>query len=418
MNRTRRILANLLLSAAAIVLISIAAELVLRLTYRPVNLSKIVRFDPELGWSLRPNANCRLYDPIVGHEYAVRVNSFGVRDHEFAIEKSPSRRRVLILGDSFAFGPGVENNERFSDFLQRAVGDKAEVINSAVPGWGTDQEVLYFESVSEQLRPDIVILTVTMGNDVINNAIDHLFLGTAPKPRFTWNGQSLQVTNTPLAEAPLNARARLRLLLRKSRLLLFIKRRLDPKLREHVPEKDPVKVPAYLRARDDVFLTHWSVYQRSYDPDFEAAFQITEKLLLRLRDGCRRTGAELLVFAFPSRIEFNDDWRRQLMREEHIDVSELDMTRPFRRLAVFCELNNVAFFFPYQSFKAVGANRSLYFEHDEHPNEFGHALAARLLLDELKRRYDLDYHISPADAGYYDSIHRVSHAVQGSAPGF
>jgi len=115
----------------------------------------------------RQRGGARLSDT---HEFA------GDEGGEVVREKKPGTKRILIIGDSIAFGTGVDAEWRFSDFLSRALGDDVEVINAGVCGWGTDQELLYYEKAGKDLDADIVILTFTMANDVLNNMLDHLFL--------------------------------------------------------------------------------------------------------------------------------------------------------------------------------------------------------------------------------------------------
>jgi len=399
---------NLLLSAATVACLLVATELVLRVVYHPASLGTIIRFDRNLGWTLQPNSSLHSVEPNYGLDYKVRINSKGMREREFDVAKSPGTTRILALGDSFVFGSGVENDQRFTDFLQRSFDGNVEVINTGVPGWGNDQELLYFESVADKLQPDIVLLVFMTANDVVNNMIDHLFMRTAPKPKFVLDNGELRLTNSPIELPPQSFKTRLRQVARKSRLLLFVKRRL---LRLHVePNPTPVApkgthVPEWLSRHPNAELNHWSVYQTPLSPAMEDGYAVTEAIFERLKKRCDDIGAKLLVFSFPLRVELDDDWRETLMTGRGIDPAHIDLTQPYRRIDAVCERMGVPFIYPYEEFNRVYDHTYLYFERDEHPNMHAHALAARILLDEFERRYAITHHIAGVDRGVFDTLH-------------
>jgi hypothetical protein len=112
-------------------------------------LESDMEFDPHLGWKLRPGLRTD----------TLSTNSAGMRsDREFAVEREPGRRRLLLVGDSFTFGVDVRDSEAFSAILARGALRDWDVMNFAVPGYGTDQQILMLENVGLRYRPDVVIL--------------------------------------------------------------------------------------------------------------------------------------------------------------------------------------------------------------------------------------------------------------------
>lgn len=137
-------------------------------------------FDNQLGWRNIPNLKSSTYGK------PLTINSRGLRDREYDYEPTPGGSRILVLGDSYAWGYGVGDDEVFSEVLERNLDggkNRWEVINTGVSGWGTDQEFIFFRDEGVKYRPDVVVLAMFVQNDPLNNvALVQYFLG---KPCFT-----------------------------------------------------------------------------------------------------------------------------------------------------------------------------------------------------------------------------------------
>ena len=114
----------------------------------------------------------------------IAVNALGLRGPERRVSKPPGTRRILLLGDSFAFGWGVEQEETFGARLERQLaprGGPVEVWSAAVPGWSTDQQYLYLRLRGLVLEPDLVLLAVGE-NDLAELAFNRLTLDEGRLP--------------------------------------------------------------------------------------------------------------------------------------------------------------------------------------------------------------------------------------------
>jgi hypothetical protein len=378
-----RLAGNLALASATVLMLLVVAETVSRIAYRPENLGSVICFDPTLGWRLRPNVSYRSVDHQTGLDYLIKTNSLGLRDREFPLDEPAGRRRILLIGDSVTFGTGVDADWRFSDFMQRALGDDVAVINAGVPGWGNDQELLYYETTAYKFEPDIVVLTFTMANDVVNNALAHLFLGTAPKPRFEVKAGSLRQVDAVKIPEPISPPL-WKTIGRHSRFLLFVKRRLDRWVyvrHAHIAGEMGGAVragrplPKGFRAETAGDLTHWSVFESPPSAVTEDAWSVTEALIVRFARICREHGATPVVFALPPRIQIDIAWREGLLARAELDSSAFDFYGAFERLSSCCLRNGIPFVYPYDEFSRAFARRALYHPADSHPNRYGHALA-------------------------------------------
>ncbi|MCZ6672608.1 MAG: SGNH/GDSL hydrolase family protein [Verrucomicrobia bacterium] len=116
---------------------------------------------PKMGHEHIPNEEARL----MGTD--VKINSQGLRDHEYPISKDESTFRILVLGDSMTFGWGAEFDATYPKVLEQMLNDEQkdssafqryEVINAGVGNYNTVQEVTYFKERGIQYNPDMVLL--------------------------------------------------------------------------------------------------------------------------------------------------------------------------------------------------------------------------------------------------------------------
>lgn len=366
---------------AAVLIVTVLAlllgtEVVMRIVYHPPNVGSAIRYDPLLGWSLRPGADVQTGMTERGMRDHIVVNSLGLRERPVAVTNPHGRRRILIVGDSITFGSGLEMGERFSDLLGRDLGDSTEVINAGVPGWGNDQEMLFYEKRLRALHPDVVVLAFTAGNDIVNNALSGALLEGGTKPRFELSGDSLaMIPPTPAVRPSLTTR--MRALAHKSRFLMFAKRRLMRRSYRHqVHEETTQQLHGFESYRD---LSHWSAYENPPDDATESAWKVTEAILSRFASDCRADSARFVVFAMPLKLEVDDAWRANVIQGTQADASRLDMMYPYRRLTAYCAAHSIEFHYPFDRFRTASARGTLYFHTDSHPNLRGNVLAADCL---------------------------------------
>lgn len=161
--------------------------------------------DPLIGYRYIPNTRLSLPRPG-GGKYEMVINGAGIRsDREFAYEKPANVTRIIVCGDSMAAGQFVSNDQRFSELLERR-NHGLEVMNLALEGSGTDQQVLLYEHVGLKYEHDMVVLLPFLQNirrnlvgarEAIDPATGAPIL--RPKPRFDLEGDRLVLR--PASEA-------------------------------------------------------------------------------------------------------------------------------------------------------------------------------------------------------------------------
>lgn len=136
-------------------------------------------YDSKLGWRNIPNWKAT----TLGH--SLSISSKGLRDREYSYEKNSGTKRILVLGDSYAWGYGVGDSEIFTEVLEAELAGPPriwQVLNTGVSGWGTDQEYLFLVDEGFRYSPDVVVLAYFHWNDPINNT--HSVQYGLPKPLF------------------------------------------------------------------------------------------------------------------------------------------------------------------------------------------------------------------------------------------
>jgi len=231
------------------------------------------------------------------------VDSRGHRGREHSLARPTGRWRLVVLGDSIAFGSRARDEEIFCALLEMRSG-AYDVVNLAVEGYGTDQELLRLEGEGLAYRPDAVVLSFALANDVHNNASDFNDpRGGMPKPFFTLEGATLVRHDEEVRLSPVRRVAQW--LEDYSHLYnrLFGAPLID------VPLPDAVH-PAQVRL------------------DHPAARQVTLALLRRASDVAHGAGARFLVLLQPDELAFDRRLPfavklREFLREEGIPFVDL-----------------------------------------------------------------------------------------------
>jgi hypothetical protein len=147
---------------------------------------RFCRFDHDLGWAPLENFT-RTETAGLVHQ-----NQFGLRGpDDMQLNKTVGKKRVLVLGDSYVWGFGVEQSKLFSaPDVHRS---DEEILNFGVSGYGTDQEYLFYLLKGEKFDVDQVVLAFTPYNDVTNNLASKQY--SYLKPYFTLNKGELVLHN-------------------------------------------------------------------------------------------------------------------------------------------------------------------------------------------------------------------------------
>jgi lysophospholipase L1-like esterase len=178
-SRIRRYLGRLLLLVFPLVAAFGAVELFLRVTGKPAadgDESAIadsrwlnVEKSAELGWLFPPDTT-GIYRSS-GRRTPVATNAWGLRGPD--VSTDTLTRRVLVLGDSYTFGWGMDDAAGFVRLLETALRKELpqsplEFINGGVPGYSIYQQIRMLDYVRQRTRIHAVVATISLANDPID----------------------------------------------------------------------------------------------------------------------------------------------------------------------------------------------------------------------------------------------------------
>jgi lysophospholipase L1-like esterase len=146
------------------------AELALRILDPPIARPKLVqihRASSILDWELIPGAY-----GVGGFGESYHINAAGFRDRELKLKKQPNASRIMVIGDSFTFGPGVDLKDTYPKQIMRILNHdniRCEVINCGVVGYDMWQYYAMLKQKILPYQPDLVVVGLFL-ND-INDSI-------------------------------------------------------------------------------------------------------------------------------------------------------------------------------------------------------------------------------------------------------
>jgi hypothetical protein len=385
----RRTIQISVLLVSSIVLTLGGTELFLRLAGYEPNPNPRLQFDPTLGWTLDPK-----WEPID------HVGPDGFR--HTASSDPGSRRRLIILGDSFVVGGQLPFGETFAGLLTRwlggetadnagGTGDRWDVVSLAASGWGTGQELIALRERGLEPRPDAVVLVVFPFNDLCNNNIEQAFTCSIldfHRPYFVLDQGILRETSLYPTRASLRHHWRLFAMAEVGLRWGFPAPRETRDMKKSERSRLRQKV---LRERSRrVGLEFGSnLYSLVPEPDqpqvIRAGWMITEQLMAEMKGTLDELGVPLISVVVPYADTFNVDWVEGQKRKGRPLLAD-HATATVESILGDLDVPVISV---RQRISASGMNPQVFFHPNENKNDrhfgrFGHWSVAAWILEELR----------------------------------
>jgi lysophospholipase L1-like esterase len=301
-----------------------------------------------------------------GHQ--IVTNSAGMRDREHDLTKPSGVYRILVLGDSFMEANQVKFEDAFASVLEQRLKEgvrrPVEVINASVSGWGTDDELAYFVREGIRYRPDLILVAMTLHNDVNDNLLEehHEF-------------RSGRIEQRPVTLMPWDSFAIL-------------------KVKEWMASHSHLYQMAYRAARADWVSTEarsleshvGSLLRRLPDDRILAGWEMTKQLLQKMRQAADAINAPVVVMLLPLAVQVYPETAEDFLASNDLKQTDIDLFKPQATMKVIAEAIGVSTIdlFPALSDAKEKCQCALFVQ-DGHWNRLGHQIAAEEAARNLMR---------------------------------
>lgn len=290
-----------------------------------------------------------LLEDIRDKEYEVfyKTNVEGYRmPSALSADKTVEKCDWLFVGDSFTQGAQVEFRNLYTSQLYNQFPDKV-IVNAGISGFGIIEEYNYYKNAGYKLKPQKVFLQICSFNDFMN---------------VKENNHDFSDYLTQYSEL---ARFLLFNLKYKSPEELSLGRWVEPFCKQEEDNRDY-----------NIFYTDKSEKQLQDLKKFA-------KYLALFKQEVEKNGSELVVLLIPTKEQSYSRYLDEVTSGFEIPSSKLDMLYPNNFLKKLCDQNGVELIDLLDAYKENAEN--VFFEYDEHLNEFGHYLTAEVLKEKISR---------------------------------
>lgn len=297
-------------------------------------------------------------------------NSDGFFDKEFKIDKNSDEKRIFLMGDSFIEAAQVHITNSTHNILENKVKEKnsnAELYNFAISGHGPSQYLIGLKHYAPKYKPDLVIFSIYLGNDLRNiNPDIEIPATTACKPFFELKNNSLSLIPMPEDCKPSYSKVFIKDILRKSRAIVFFKRKLYTYLES---EK---------QITSEIIPNNFFVYKKN-NKDYNKSFELFEKILLDGNNYAKNIRSQFMIVTFPDKYSLEEKfWNTMIEKYPAMKNETWDFEYPIKRIDKICEMHKINCLHLRNIFKEYvnKTGKSIHFKKDSHWNEEGNRLAA------------------------------------------
>jgi hypothetical protein len=319
-----------------------------------------------LGHVFEPNKEAMYTIPFES-QTRVAINSKGMRNPEVNLAKAPGIKRLAVLGDSFTSNMAVEQNQVFTEVMNRLLGGTWEVLNFGVDGYSTVQEWLSFSESAIDLDPDAVMILFYLRNDLGGNTGWGNPVSYSPLARLDPGGE-LEVYNVPCPVPPqLVDRSENRSILQITDFHLYNLARKTLSVRDHVLVNAYPEIPLFDKRISDATAQSWTLF---------------EAILSALKQDCERHGIPLILVNAPTILQvYEEEYWAPILESRNLQ-DDYDLGLPSKIMADVSGRLDVAFVDLLPPLKEHAANGEiLYYRIFQHWNALGNRRVGKILAD-------------------------------------
>ena len=197
-----------------IIIIIFLGETILRIFDSQSYMYPRFKFSLEYGTMLYKNQ--KIIQSCPGHwKFTYNINDYGYRGKLIPISNSYDKKNIVILGDSYTFGYGVNDGEEYASVMSKRLEKEFNIINLGVGGWGLTQQIRRYYEFGQLYSPKIVVLMYS-SNDPKDNLKNKVTIIDNGRFRFQNSNNTINWIKKYLSH----------FIIQKSQLYNFIKGRL------------------------------------------------------------------------------------------------------------------------------------------------------------------------------------------------
>lgn len=295
------------------------------------------------GYRHQPNSTYEIKKNCL-HTY-YKFNSYGFRAKEPT--KRSSKKRIVVIGDSFMEGVGVAEEERLPNLLEQ--NSSIKHVNFAMADKGTTQAYVIYDSIASKFEHSAILFSIFPVNDLIDDDPEMGKNENSIRP--CWVGE---YPNYKLEFVPKNA----------------------PSQKDYSKWKHFLKTHTY--TYDALFYLKESIKEKMSDKKNYTKtgyFNYTDEQLNRMKYSLQKIKEKakekpLIVICIPS----------------HLDLINTEKTQKSieKPLSEFCSKNNIEFIGLYDFFKrkSLTPEKEFYYSCDSHWNAKGHQVVGDYLMSK------------------------------------
>jgi hypothetical protein len=371
------------------VLTLLVGEATLRLLFEPPRYhSELLEFHPELGFRGVPGFRGTRSD--ARGAFPLALDSSGLRGSDLSdAEPTSGALRVVVLGDSFLFAPGLRDEDLMTSRSVAALaerGIRAEVANLSASDYGTGQELLLLRLLGPRLRPEVVVLVLYPGNDLANNSLalagtTAVSVGDYIRPYVVEESGRLRVRWTHPLRSWLRRHSRLFAVAERHVLAMGAERRISWLMPWPARPGQGERLEAGAAPREALELFR----EPAPGSRWQTAWDDTFLLLRTLRDEVESLGARLLVLVIPTIDQVHSNAKGvaldlAIRRATGAPLSDLlEWNLPEERLSRFFESEGIEARMLLGPLREAAQSGAWIYQRDGHLALAGHELAAAVV---------------------------------------
>jgi hypothetical protein len=328
-------------------------------------------YDRELGFKVRSHVN--------------GTNRFGFNDRDYSLTKPEGIVRVLVVGDSFGWAGGVDENytaileKQFEDHYGR---HRVDVINAGYPMTHTGEQLAMLKKYGLQYQPDMVFLGFFVGNDFIDAdpyrkriVVNDTYFDIDKRREKTFLGY------------PIIGKSRLWHFIRQKLVIWKELNKAGTQEVTQTPKLNPKSRACTFSEEAFLYIERVRIeicnVQSNQLRIYREKIEFILHSLSQMQELLARNQTKLIVGIYPDEFQINAQLRSQIFENFGLKKELYDIDFMQNLLAKYLEAHQIPYLDLLDAFRSRGKTEPLYLCRNTHWNQAGNELAANMIFQYL-----------------------------------